>query len=38
MLKIFVGALSELIIKCLCDLLPFLTRGHKILKTVYYML
>ncbi|KAH9626525.1 hypothetical protein KSS87_009613 [Heliosperma pusillum] len=36
MLKICVGALSELII-CLCDFLPFLTRGHKIPKTVYYI-
>ncbi|KAH9625126.1 hypothetical protein KSS87_005831, partial [Heliosperma pusillum] len=35
MLKICVVALSELI-KCLCDLQPFLTRGHKIPKTVYY--
>ncbi|KAH9627264.1 hypothetical protein KSS87_017486 [Heliosperma pusillum] len=37
MLKIFVGALSEPI-KCVCDLLPFVTRGHKIPKTVYYRL
>ncbi|KAH9608983.1 hypothetical protein KSS87_020936, partial [Heliosperma pusillum] len=37
MLKICEGALSEPI-KCLCDLLPFLARGHKIPKTVYYML
>ncbi|KAH9625111.1 hypothetical protein KSS87_005817 [Heliosperma pusillum] len=37
MLKLCMGALSELI-KCLCDLMPFLTRGHKILKTVYYRL
>ncbi|KAH9627285.1 hypothetical protein KSS87_013530, partial [Heliosperma pusillum] len=34
MLKICVGALSESI-KCLCDLLPFLTPGNKIPKTVY---
>ncbi|KAH9624471.1 hypothetical protein KSS87_008161, partial [Heliosperma pusillum] len=37
MLKICVGAISEPI-NCLCDLLPFLTRGHKIPKTVYYRL
>ncbi|KAH9625117.1 hypothetical protein KSS87_005823, partial [Heliosperma pusillum] len=37
MLKICVGALSEPI-KCLCDLLPFLTRSHKIPKTVYFRL
>ncbi|KAH9627265.1 hypothetical protein KSS87_017487, partial [Heliosperma pusillum] len=37
MLKICVEALSEPI-KCLGDLLPVLTRGHKIPKTVYYRL
>ncbi|KAH9612655.1 hypothetical protein KSS87_016101, partial [Heliosperma pusillum] len=37
MLKLCVGDLSEPI-KCLCDLLPYLTRGHKIPKTVYYRL
>ncbi|KAH9606503.1 hypothetical protein KSS87_021051, partial [Heliosperma pusillum] len=37
MLKICVGALFEPI-KCLCYLLPYLTRGHKILKIVYYRL
>ncbi|KAH9617255.1 hypothetical protein KSS87_010363, partial [Heliosperma pusillum] len=36
MLNVCVGALSELI-KCFCDLLPFLTWGHKIRKTVYYI-
>ncbi|KAH9607460.1 hypothetical protein KSS87_019357, partial [Heliosperma pusillum] len=35
MLKFCVGALSELI-NCLCDLVPFLTLGPKIPKTVYY--
>ncbi|KAH9615631.1 hypothetical protein KSS87_021119, partial [Heliosperma pusillum] len=35
-LKICVEALSEPI-NCLCDLLPFLTRGHKIPKIVYYI-
>ncbi|KAH9607449.1 hypothetical protein KSS87_019346 [Heliosperma pusillum] len=37
MLKICKGALSEPL-KCLCDLQPFLTRGRKIPKTVYYRL
>ncbi|KAH9605970.1 hypothetical protein KSS87_008428 [Heliosperma pusillum] len=36
MLKICVRALSEPI-KCLYDLVPFLNRGHKIPKTVYYI-
>ncbi|KAH9621071.1 hypothetical protein KSS87_004531, partial [Heliosperma pusillum] len=36
MLKICVGAFFEPS-KCLCDLLPYLTRGHKIPKTVYYI-
>ncbi|KAH9624511.1 hypothetical protein KSS87_019827, partial [Heliosperma pusillum] len=37
MLKICVEALTEPI-KCLCDLLTFLTRGREIPKTVYYRL